>query len=114
MQQMLLRDWTRSIMSDEYIVKLFPRAFRDLDRIYEYIAIEKQSPASAKNQTDRIKNAILKLNRFPHSHQLRQEGRFADQGYRQLLVDNYIIIFRIEETEKMVFVITVQYQGRNL
>lgn len=112
-RQTPLPDWTKSTM-DKYKVRLLPKALRDLDSIYAYIAIEKQSPANAKGQTDRIKNAVLNLDTFPQSHQLRQTGRFADRGYRQLLIDNYMIIFRIEEEEKTVYVVTVQYQGRNI
>lgn len=40
--------------------------------------------------------------------------KYADKGYKQFLVDNYISIFKIDENEKTVFVITVLYQGRNL
>ena len=43
----------------------------------------------------------------------RNEGRYAAKGYRQLLVDNYIVIFRIDEACKIVYVLKVQYQGRN-
>lgn len=99
---------------DKYRVKLNPRAIRDLDSIYEYIAGEKLAPEYAKGQVDRIKHAILGLDTFPHSHQERNEGRYAGRGYRQLLVDNYMAIFRIDETQKTVFVVTVQYQGRNI
>lgn len=99
---------------DKYKVKLNPRAIRDLDSIYEYIAGEKLAPENAKGQVDRIKLAILGLDTFPHSHQERNEGRYAGRGYRQLLVDNYMAIFRIDETQKTVFVVTVQYQGRNI
>lgn len=58
----------------KYKVKLYPRAFRDIDEIYEYIAFEKLSPENAKGQTDRIKAAILSLDTFPQSHQDRLEG----------------------------------------
>lgn len=34
--------------------------------------------------------------------------------YRQLLIDNYIAIFRIDEPYKTVYAVTMQYQGRNL
>lgn len=99
---------------DKYKVKIHPRAIRELDSIYEYIANEKAAPENAKGQADRIKKAILNLDTFPQSHQQRTEGRYAERGYRQLLVDNYIVVFRIDETNKTVYVITVQYQGRNL
>ena len=99
---------------DKYKVKIHPRAIRDLDIIYEYIANEKLAPENAKDQVDRIKKAILSLEIFPQSHQERNEGRYAGKDYRQLLVDNYIAIFHIDETVKTVYVITIQYQARNL
>ena len=113
MQQMYSLDWRKNIL-DKYAVKINPKAIRDLDKIYEYIALDKLAPENAKGQILRIKRAILSLEVFPQKHQDRLEGRYADKGYKQLLVDNYISIFKIDENEKAVFVITVQYQGRNL
>ena len=108
-----LQNWRKSIL-DKYNVKITPRAIRELDNIYEYIANEKLAPENAKGQVDRIKKAVLSLDTFPQSHQERNEGRYAGKGYRQLLIDNYIVIFRIEETSETVYLITIQYQGRNL
>ena len=99
---------------DKYKVKISPRAIRELDSIYKYIANEKLAPENAKGQVDRIKKSILNLDSFPQSHQERNEGRYAGKGYRQLLVDNYIAIFRIDEIEKIVYIVTIQYQRRNL
>ena len=99
---------------DKYKVKINPRAIRELDHIYEYIANVKLAPENAKEQVDRIKKAILGLENFLQSHQERNEGRYAAKGYHQLLIDNYIAIFRIDEPNKTVYVVTIQYQGRNL
>ena len=99
---------------DKYKVKVNPRAIRELDQIYEYIANEKLAPENAKGQIDRIKKSILSLDTFPQSHQERNEGRYAERGYRQLMIDNYIAVFRIDEPCKTVYVVTIQYQGRNL
>jgi plasmid stabilization system protein ParE len=99
---------------NKYKIKINPRAIRELDHIYEYIANEKLAPENAIGQINRIKKAILSLDIFPQSHQERNEGRYAGKGYRQLLIDNYIAIFRIDESLKTVYVITIQYQGRNL
>ena len=108
-----MQNWRKSIL-EKYKVKINPRAIRELESIYEYIANEKLAPENAKGQADRIKKAILSLDTFPQSHQERNAGRYAGKGYRQLLIDNYIAIFRIDETEKIVYIITIQYKGRNL
>ena len=93
---------------DKYKVKINPRAIRELDQIYNYIANEKLAPENAKGQVERIKKFILSLDTFPQSHQERNEGRYAGKGYRQLLIDNYIVIFRIDEQCKTVYVVTIQ------
>ena len=112
MQREFLKSWRKNIL-DKYKVKLNPRAIQELDSIYEYIASEKLAPENAKGQVDRIKKAILSLDTFPQSHQERNEGRYVGRGYRQLLIDNYIAIFRVDEEHRTVFVVTIQYQGRN-
>ena len=98
---------------DKYEVLLYPRAFQDIDEIYEYIALEKFAPENAKEQTDRIWDAILTLEALPFSHQERKEGRYANKGYRQLLIDNFIVIYKIDEKHKKVYVVTVQYYARD-
>lgn len=113
MRRKLLQNWRKSILN-KYIVELMPRAYRDIEEIYAYIAYEKLSPENAKGQIDRIKNAILGLDIFPESHQDRTIGRYAGKGYKQLIIDNYIAIFRINEEKMRVLVVTVQYQGRNI
>lgn len=113
MRILYLQNWRKNIL-DKYQVKITPRAIRELDGIYEYIANEKLATENANGQIQRIKQAILSLKTFPQSHQERNEGRYAGKGYRQLLIDNYIAIFRIDETHRTVYVITIQYQGRNL
>lgn len=99
---------------DKYSVILYPRAFRDIDDIYAYIALEKMSPENAKGQTDRIWDAIKSLEQLPESHQDRLVGRFAGKGYKQLIVDNYIVIFKIDKEQNRVYIVTVQYQERNI
>lgn len=76
--------------------------------------MDKLSPENAKGQDARIKKAILSLDTFHQSHQERNEGRYAGKGYLQLIIDNYMAVFRIDEPRKIVYVVTIQYQGRNL
>ena len=59
-------------------------------------------------------NHLKTLEIFPSSHQERLVGNYAGKGYRQLLIDNYLAIFKIDEQRKIVKIITIQYQGRNL
>lgn len=98
---------------DKYEVLLYPKAFRDIEDIYAYIALEKLSPENARKQTDRIWAAFKELEKFPEAHQERQIGCYAGKGYRQLIIDHYVAVYKIDKEAGRVFVITVQYQGRN-
>lgn len=62
---------------EKYKVKINPKAIRELDNIYEYIANTKLDPENAEGQINRIKKAILNLVTFPQSPQERNEGRYA-------------------------------------
>lgn len=99
---------------DNYHVRLYKRAYKDIDDIYAYIAGEKNDPENAEGQVNRIKDSIMGLGTLPQSHQERQVGKYANKGYRQLIIDNYIAIFKIAEKSKTVYVVTVQYQGRDI
>ena len=99
---------------NKYKIKLNARAYRDLSEIFDYISKDLQSLENAHRQTNRLWETLKKLNTFPQSHQERTVGTYAGKGYRQLLIDNYIAIFKIDDIEKIVTVITVQFQGRNL
>ncbi len=77
---------------DKYEIMLYPRAYRDIHDIYAYIALEKLSPETAKEQTDRIcRNKKLEL--FPKSHQDRLVGRYAGKEYKQLIINRLYCYF---------------------
>ena len=98
---------------EKYKIMIAPRAVNELNLIYDYIANSKLAPENAKKQVERIKKSILSLDTFPQSHQKRNIGKYSEKSYRQLIVDNYIVIFEIDKKEKFVHVVTIQYQGRN-
>lgn len=94
---------------DKYTVKLMPRAARDLDEIYNYIADTFKEIGIAENMAGLLEKAILGLNEMPYRGALRRTGAFANRGYRQVFVKNYIIMYRIDEEKKIVIVVTVRY-----
>lgn len=94
---------------DKYSVKLTSRALRDLDGIYRYIAQTLLEKETALKLVDRIEEAIYSLETMPMRCPERRTGAYANQGYRQLFVKNYTVIFRVDEPEKTVIVVTVRY-----
>lgn len=96
-------------MDDVYKVKLMSRALRDLDGIYKYIAETLLEPGTGRKLVEEIEQEILSLERLPNRCPARRTGVYANKGYRQLFVKNYTVIFRVDEDEKTVIVVTVRY-----
>ena len=92
-----------------YTVFLSPGADRDLDSIYSYIANELVAVDAAENLIDEIEKTVLSLDIFPHRGGKRTIGPFANRGYRQIHVENFTIVYRINEKLKQVIVITIRY-----
>lgn len=94
---------------DNYAVKLLKRAYRDLDGIYAYIAETLLEPGTALKLLDTLEEAILSLEQLPHRGTLRKTGVYTDKGYRQLFIRNFTIIYRINDADKQVIVVTIRY-----
>ena len=93
----------------KYSVKLYPRAYRDLDSIYSYIADNLMEQDTAYHMITALENAVFSLEQFPERGSIRRTGAFADQGYRQLFVKNYTIIYRVHKEKHEVHIVTVRY-----
>lgn len=97
---------------DNYTVKLLSRALVDLDKIYAYIASNLHELGTAENVLDALEEEILSLESMPYRFPERRTGSYANRGYRQLMVKNYAVIYRVDEAQKQVIVVTVRYARR--
>ena len=97
---------------DKYTVKLLSRALKDLDKIYAYIASDLHEAGTAESMIDALEDGILSLESMPYRFPERRIGSYANRGYRQLMVKNYAVIYRVDEAQKQVIVVTVRYARR--
>jgi plasmid stabilization system protein ParE len=58
---------------------------------------------------DEIEQGILSLEQMPNRCPERQRGAYAKKGYRQLLVKNYTVVFRVDAEKRQVVIVTVRY-----
>ena len=98
---------------DNYSVKLYARAIRDLEEIFKYIANNISEPLAAEKMIDALENAIVSLECFPERGAIRQNGIYANKNYRQLFVKNYVIIYKVLKEQKEVHIVTVRYAPSN-
>ncbi len=93
----------------KYKVKLYPRAYRDLDEIYSYIAVNLSESDTAEKMLNALEEAVFSLEEFPERGSIRHIGAYANQDYRQIFVKNYTIIYRVHKDIQEVHIVTVRY-----
>jgi toxin ParE1/3/4 len=82
------------------------RALEDLREIHDFIA--RDSPRAAEATVERILAASERLTAFPLSGRVVPE--FPGSGYRELLIGNYRVQYRTEDST--VWIVTVVHGKR--
>ena len=82
---------------------------KDLYDTYDFIA--KDSIRYAQIQVEKIKDAVSDLTSFPLMG--RNVPEFPYLPYREIIIDNYRIIYRYDEEKDQIFVMAVVH-GRRL
>lgn len=97
-----------------YQIKILPNAIADLENIYNYIAYNLKSPLSAKKTLDKINSCINSLDLFPRNHQLVSVEPWKSQGYRYTKAKKYLIIYQVDDFQKIVSIYLIKHETQNL
>lgn len=83
------------------------KADEQLREIIFYIADDSGSVDIALNYLDRIEAAIRRLEEFPMSGSIPRYSILRKQGYRVLIIERYLVFYKINEDEKIVTIYAV-------
>ena len=76
-----------------YKVEILPTAWEDLKRIEDWYLIEFDMKTALK-VSDNILNTIERLEQFPDSGSLTPDAWLNDMGYRMLICEKHVAIYR--------------------
>lgn len=93
-----------------YELTVAPRVLRDIDDIDAYIGRELKAPEASKKLLGRILAAMERLKDFPYEGEMVRFTYLPERGIRRVIVDNYLIFYRVEEPQR-VHVLRVLYGG---
>ncbi|QTQ11123.1 type II toxin-antitoxin system RelE/ParE family toxin [Treponema parvum] len=97
-----------------YKIEYLPCALDDLKEIAGYIMDKLKNPIAAENLVKEIVEKIDLLSDFPYSAPCYMPIKPLTHEYRKLLVKNYFIFYKVNETEKTVTVARIIYARRNI
>jgi len=101
------------IKDDDYKVIFTENAEIELDNIYDYISKTLLSEDSAKGLMDKIEKSALRLEIFPELCSIAEGYIINGIQYRKLIVDNYILLYNVDEKNKKVNIIHAFYGRKN-
>lgn len=88
-----------------------PGFYRKLKTIYNYICFELFAPNAANNLFKKVINEIYKLENSPRIHMKVEQQN--DLEYRRMIINNYIILYMIDESKKEVYITNIFYSKSN-
>jgi toxin ParE1/3/4 len=92
-------------------VVFVPLALSDLAEVKQYIADELENPQASSTIVQRIIKRITSLKEFPNAGKLLVDYFGVRTGYRYLVCENYLIIYKYEK--ETVTIIRILYRKRD-
>lgn len=97
-----------------YSVKISEKAESDLKEIFEYVAFELLSVQTAFDLLERLEKSILNLNQMPNRHRIYEKEPWKTRELRIMPVENYIVLYIVDEESAVVNIVRVMYGGREI
>lgn len=98
----------------KYTVNLSPEAVKDIDGIFQYIAIALGEKEIAVNMINLIEKKILSLDEMPGRHKVFDNEPWKSRGVHIMPVKNYLVFYVVDESNNSVNVFRVIYGSRDI
>ena len=96
-----------------YKIEIAPLVNKDLEEILDYILRELSNPSAAADLLAEVESCYSNLEKMPEMYERCRDIRLKAMGYRRITVKNYVIIYRVMESIKTVYIMRCFYGGRD-
>ena len=97
----------------EYSIKLADQFLDEFEEICEYISKELKNINASNRLREKVIYNVLLLENYPKTYTEIEKTDKTERQYRRMVVNNYVILYTIDETERIVYVAHIYYGGRN-
>ncbi len=101
-------------MDEKFIIVYSSNAVNDLQIIHDYIGVNLKSVDTAYKQVKRIRDRVDSLEFMPKRHKLVEWEPWNSLDIHQVVVDNYVIFYKVDNKNKTVSIVRIFYGGRNI
>lgn len=97
----------------EYAIRFTQPASDDLYEIARYISDELREPKTARALVQRIQKEVYELAELPMRYAVVMDERLAAQGIRKMLVESYLVFYKVTEENGLVTVLRILHGRRD-
>ena len=96
-----------------YNVIISDEAHNDIDSVLDYILNALKNPIAAKNLLGKIEAAYTDLSDNPFMYAYCTDSRLQSDAYRKVVINNYVMVYRVDEAGNNVYVVRFFYGRQN-
>ena len=96
-----------------YKLNVSELAHQDLDRIISYIAVELANSRAASDFLEEVDKCYSNLIINPLMYAKCHDKRLEKEGYRKVLIKNYVLVYKINEASKTVSILRFFYGAQD-
>ncbi|MBE5040771.1 type II toxin-antitoxin system RelE/ParE family toxin [Ructibacterium gallinarum] len=97
----------------KYDIILSEEAHSDVDSVLHYIVNVLKNPTAAKNLLDKIEKVYTDIANNPFMYAYCNNSRLQNDEYRKVVINHYVLIYRVDEAKNTVFVVRLFYGRQN-
>lgn len=96
-----------------YKLEILPTAKEDMVDIVRYISRELKNPEAAGRLAEELFEAMENVKVFPYSNPVHVPIRPLQFEYRKLMVKNYMLLYRVDERNRVITIARAVYSKRD-
>ena len=97
----------------EYSIKLADQFLDEFEEICDYISNKLKNIDASNRLREKVIYNVLLLENSPKMCTEIEKTDRTERKYRRMVVNNYVILYTIDEPKKIVYVAHIYYAGRN-
>ena len=97
----------------EFKIKFTEQCLEDIENVCEYIATKLKEINASKNLRIKIMKATENLIKNPKMYVQIDKSDRLKRRYRKIVIDNYILLYTIDNEEKVIYISHLYYTRKN-
>lgn len=97
----------------KYNLIFTPTAIKEINKIYNYISKNLSVKSSANKLMRKIEQKVQELKYTPKMYQIIEIDKKLKLNYRKIVINNYVLLYTINENEKTVYIMHIYYASSN-